>query len=212
MANLEQTTEQVNENATANGQTVKAEPTSEKLVELRRKLSETAQGLKSLEYGTPEFDTAINSITSLKKDIEAELANIARHERELAIAEQKNAKIAMVQTLVDVTARLAQLPKNATQEQRDAVATEQKTAFDAIANELTARIGGTAKPATVAGEKPAGTRGGTTQAIKDAYAALLAENPSIPYKEAREKIEAMGFARGTVGAATLEYRREHNLP
>lgn len=186
-----------------------AEPVydSEKLQELKAEGAQLWEKMTQCEPGSVEANDALLAVYKNKNEQAAEVARIKADLAHKAIAEKRNAKIAELQALLDAhTANVAVQASDAPNEVKDEANAAFKSQFDAIANELCLRIGGTVAPKT---DKPAATGGNGGGKIKEAIEAAFIKNRADGMSDTEniKAIIASGYSRGTTGAVVLAWRR-----
>lgn len=178
------------------------EPTSEKLTDIRAKI-DAALNTDQSKF-TRDQKLAINmQIFELGQDEKTEIANIKKAENEAKIQEARNAKIKMIDDLLAAhDANNAAIKSKMTIDEKNAV----NDTFHKLRENVVNAVLGSKPTSAASGAATTGTRGETGKKIVARYLELKAEGVNIT--EAKKRIEAEGFARGTVGAEILKYQRE----
>lgn len=178
------------------------EPQSELLTKLKSdKKAAWAEMRKFEDPDAPEAVEAKLAVYKIDQDIKAEIASLRKIEADAKIAEQRNARVALVDNYDAAVLALT----NAKKDDKPAAQDEVNTAREVIVNELLARYA-TSKPATGGTATTSGTKGATSKAIVELYIANKAGGMNDT--ENKKAIEAAGYSRGTTGAAVLAYQKE----
>lgn len=177
-------------------------PTSEKLTDIRAKI-DAALNTDQSKF-TRDQKLAINmQIFELGQDEKTEIANIKKAENEAKIQEARNAKIKMIDDLLAAhDANNAAIKSKMTIDEKNSV----NDTFHKLRENVVNAVLGSKPTSAAVGAGTTGTRGETGKKIVARYLELKAEGFYIT--EAKKRIEAEGFARGTVGAEILKYQRE----
>lgn len=195
-------------NATAN--VVKFEPTSDKLTELKAAKKAAWDKFRQIEdVDSKEYSDAQTELLKINSDIKAEVANIIALKNAAELAEKRNARVALIDNYDAAVIALSTVnaDKKASDADKATAADNVAKAREIIVNELLAKFAGssTAK-LTVQTDKPAGTKGATSAAIREAFIANRAAG--MTDTENVKAIIASGHSRGTTGAVVLAYQRE----
>lgn len=181
---------------------------SDKLTELKNAKKEAWEKFQKQEFDTPAWHEAQLDVYKIGKQIDGEIALLKKAELDAEIAEKRNVRIALVDNYDTAVLALSGLPKNATQEAKDAATTAVKAAREIIVNELLARYA-TSKPATATNGTPtnatAGGRGATGEEIKSKLLAYIAAGKTNT--DAVKSVIAEGFSRGTTGAVMTAMKK-----
>lgn len=196
-------------NAQTGGEIAKPEKvySSPKTDELNVALKAAWEKMVKLPFGSKEALDANMEVFNLRKQIDAEIAGLKKAEQDAIVTEKRNARIKMVDDLIEAVREEAKLPKSASEADKTAASEKVTKLREPIATELSARYA-TSAPAKTDG-KPAGEKGATAKAIMEKYHAYVAAGQTST--EAKKSVIADGFSRGTVGAVVLAWEQEAGI-
>lgn len=183
-----------------------AEPQSEKLTALNQELSDKWALMLTFKPGTKEARDANLEVYKVQKNIDAEIANIKQAENQKVLDEQRNQRVAMYDESIVSFGRAAGLSE-------EQIAEAQKNeSYKALrencVNALLAKYAASKPTGTIGGNgQTSAPKGATSKAIIEMWeknrAAGMSDTDNV------KDIIASGQSRGTTGAVTLAWRREH---
>jgi hypothetical protein len=169
------------------------EPTSAKLTAIKEAGVVIGAKLKTLEYGTPDFDNCLAEMLQNKKDVAAEVANIRNEQaaEKLAVLRQERVKF------IDdyATAVLADAKKSTD---------ETKATLQAAKDALTNLVLPNHAAKTAAPKAEGGAAKGSKTAEIVAHLKSRIDGGMNPTEAVKEVI-ALGYARGSVGTERTKY-------
>lgn len=185
------------------------EPTSEKLVELKKaKAAAYSEGAKLQIAGKEkEAEDKFMEAYKLGEDIKREIAAIKQHEAELLKKEKEAAIVKMFDDAISAhDANQAAIGnKHLSIEEKNALNDAYHAAREAVVNRLLgSRPAGAAKVST-----GTGTKGATGTAIHELIVSGLAEGKSLT--EVKKSIVEAGYSRGTTGAVATQMIKDGEI-
>lgn len=177
-----------------------AEPNSENLTKLRAEMVTLWASMVACQPGTKEAMEANLTVFKHQKLIDAEIASIAQHERELVQIEKRNKKIRMVDELLAAhdANKAAQADKKLPEADKNAANDSFRKLYDGVTTELLVSV----SPAKQAGATSTGTNAGTRGNTSNEILVILKEEMAAGKSLTDAKKVAMykGYSRGTTGS------------
>lgn len=192
-------------NVTTGQQPVPDVPTSETLEKLLKEKVEIAARLRS--ENLDEQLKAVDEITVINAKIKSEEAAIRKAAIDAKIAEEKNARVALADDLINAVLKAYGVGKKDRTPESDAKFAEQR---DVVVTELLARYTSSKPAKRSSSSQSGGTRGATTQAIRELIVPMYTNG--VDGSEVRRSIiKDHGFNDGTANAVILAYEKEIGL-
>lgn len=179
-----------------------AEPTSDKLTELRATELHHKQLARTFEIGSDEEEAALMEAYKTKQLIKAEIANIANEAAKLALDAARNERVKLLDNVLDAYAMYISDTTN------EAAKSDYEAKREIVANELLAKYA-TSKPATAKLTNTNHRMGSGDGATKDDIVALHIANVASGMDDSasRKSLEAAGHKRSTVWHAVNNYNK-----
>lgn len=177
---------------------------SQAIIDLEKQIEIVAEGMATHKIGTKEWLDGNLEVYKLQQAIKVQIANEAKEAKEKEVAEKRNARVALVDVLIEshLATLKAEKDKALSIEEKNVIYDNFKKVRENVVNELLAKYATSTPSARVDGGAPKGEK---SEAIRKILNDETAAGKTMA--EAKKTAEAAGYTRGTVGTIATEMQK-----